>query len=232
MITKEDYIDKTNTMYPTEGYRLASNGINHFILTEIATHYGFIYSGKFRFEPKGLEFGPRTFFSIPCRSKEEKIIKAITDDAIACVFVRHGFLGQEIYGSHDETSGRLVYIDGCSDTLLICPPRLGDPCLSFLHFPPGINQSYHLHPSIRMGMIVGGGGVSNILDRKKQFGLKTDCVLLEKGGIFCLDEREIHRFVSLDQNLDIVAYHPDSDWGPTDSSHPMINRTYITNQDF
>jgi len=27
--------------------------------------------------------------------------------------------------------------------------------------------------------------------------------------------------------MDIIAYHPDSDFGPTDIDHPMLNRTYI-----
>ena len=25
--------------------------------------------------------------------------------------------------------------------------------------------------------------------------------------------------------LDVIAWHPDSDFGPTDQDHPMINRT-------
>ena len=27
--------------------------------------------------------------------------------------------------------------------------------------------------------------------------------------------------------MDVVAFHPDSDWGPTDAAHPMLNRTYV-----
>ena len=27
--------------------------------------------------------------------------------------------------------------------------------------------------------------------------------------------------------MDVIAYHPDSDWGPTDVEHPMVNRTLV-----
>jgi hypothetical protein len=30
--------------------------------------------------------------------------------------------------------------------------------------------------------------------------------------------------------MDVIAFHPDSDWGPTDGIHPMLNRTFIGNQ--
>ena len=35
------------------------------------------------------------------------------------------------------------------DTLLLAPPKLTDPCLNLLHFPPGITQTAHSHPSLR-----------------------------------------------------------------------------------
>ena len=27
--------------------------------------------------------------------------------------------------------------------------------------------------------------------------------------------------------MDVIAYHPDSDFGPQDEDHPMINRTIV-----
>ena len=27
--------------------------------------------------------------------------------------------------------------------------------------------------------------------------------------------------------MDVIAFHPDSDFGPTDIEHPMINRTIV-----
>lgn len=27
--------------------------------------------------------------------------------------------------------------------------------------------------------------------------------------------------------MDVIAYHPDSDFGPQDEDHPMVNRTIV-----
>ena len=55
--------------------------------------------------------------------------------------------------------GRLPYIDGCTDTLLLSPPRRGAPCLNHLHFPPAVKQTRHTHPSGRTGVVIAGEGV-------------------------------------------------------------------------
>ena len=56
-------------------------------------------------------------------------------------------------------TGRLPYIDGCTDTLLLSPPRRGAPCLNHLHFPPAVKQTRHTHPSGRTGVVIAGEGV-------------------------------------------------------------------------
>ena len=63
-----------------------------------------------------------------------------------------GYTGLFHLGGPLEREGRLRYIDGCSDTLLVSPPRRGDPCLNHLHGPPGTRQSPHTHPSARVGV--------------------------------------------------------------------------------
>ena len=51
---------------------------------------------------------------------------------------------------------------------------------------------------------------------------------LKPGGVFMLEEGELHSFATMPgSNMEIIAYHPDSDWGPTDQDHPMLNRTYV-----
>jgi quercetin dioxygenase-like cupin family protein len=50
---------------------------------------------------------------------------------------------------------------------------------------------------------------------------------LAEGDIFILEVGEEHRFRTSDSTMDIIAFHPDSDTGPTDEDHPMINRTII-----
>lgn len=63
-------------------------------------------------------------------------------------------------GGPIEDRGRLRYIDGCTDTLLIPPWRRGEACLNLLHLPPGIEQTMHTHPSDRAGMTVRGAGAT------------------------------------------------------------------------
>ena len=121
--------------------------------------------------------------------------------------------------SHIEDRGRLAYIDGCSDTCIFPPARLGDPCLNTLHFPKRIDQTQHLHPDIRVGVVVSGNGIAY----RKDHWSKTLCA----GSMFILDESDIHSFKTLEEGMTVVAYHPTTDFGPTDQNHPMLNRTYI-----
>lgn len=129
-----------------------------------------------------------------------------------------GFRGQTMVGGPIEELGRLKYIDGCSDTLLVCPPLLGDPCFNHLHFPPGIDQTEHDHPSNRSGGIARGAGVC-----VTPYGE----VPLVPGVIFHIPYNGLHKFRTDGEELDVIAYHPDSDWGPTDIEHPMVNRTMV-----
>jgi hypothetical protein len=36
-----------------------------------------------------------------------------------------------------------------------------------------------------------------------------------------------HSFQTFDEAMDVIAFHPDSDFGPQDEFHPMINRTIV-----
>jgi quercetin dioxygenase-like cupin family protein len=121
-----------------------------------------------------------------------------------------------------EKQGRLSYIDGCTDSLLIYPPRQGDPSLNLLHFPPGIEQSRHLHPSIRIGCVIAGEGISDAWVNGQ-----VESVPLVPGVAFCLEENELHRFRTENSSMTVIAWHPDGDWGPTDHNHTMLNRTYL-----
>jgi len=103
--------------------------------------------------------------------------------------------------------------------LLVYPPRLGDPTLNYLYFPPGIDQSFHTHPSIRVGCVIQGEGKASLRDKE---------IDLVPGVMFALEEKELHRFrTSSGDIMKIIAFHPDGDWGPTDENHTMLNRTYI-----
>lgn len=215
-------IDQVNTMYPT---KMISIQDDYELEPTIGNLYGFVTEGTYLIESDGREWllGAGDFFSIKTDTKNKTTAKKISDEGQMFWILRYGFQGINIIGQ-SEDHGRLSYIDGCTDSLLIMPPRLGDPCLNYLHFPMGIDQTQHLHPSIRMGIVIGGKGEAFQKPDGKRTGWEED---LSKGMMFCLEEGEIHSFRTAENFMDIIAYHPDSDFGPTDTNHPMLNRTYI-----
>lgn len=122
-------------------------------------------------------------------------------------------------------AGRLPYIDGCTDTLLIPPVVKGAPCLNHLHFPSDVIQTQHTHPSGRTGIVVQGTGRCRFLDPITN---ETRTTTLEPGMVFCIPKDSPHAFeTSENATLDVVAFHPDSDFGPTAADHPMVNRTMV-----
>tara|TARA_R100000655_G_scaffold77938_1_gene117293 strand:- start:25464 stop:26150 length:687 start_codon:yes stop_codon:yes gene_type:complete len=213
-----DVIDMLETMYPTimmcKENDFASDCVDH-------TTYGFVTEGGFSIKKDNDTYmvSEGSFFSLAGKYE----CKSLVDGSKLFAIIRKGFRGLDQVGK-TEDRGRLSYIDGCTDTLLVMPPRLGDPCLNYLHFPVGIDQTQHLHPSIRMGIVIDGKGEAFQKPDGKQQGWEKD---LKKGMMFCLEEGEVHSFRTAENFMDIIAYHPDSDFGPTDTNHPMLNRTYI-----
>ena len=118
----------------------------------------------------------------------------------------------------DGIPGNLSYIDGCSNSNLIHPPRNGDPCVNYLYIPPNTNQTFHTHPSIRAGIILGGEGKCDLPDTE---------IPLTCGTSFALDRHEVHRFRTGNSPLWLFVFHPDSESGPVDEANPMKTRTYI-----
>lgn len=139
-------------------------------------------------------------------------------DSRIVVLQKLDFLGLNTAGGPIEDKGRLKYIDKCSDTILVGPPYLGDPCFNHLHFPIGIDQTEHTHPSVRAGAIASGRGWC-----ETPYGRSE----LEPGVIFTIPRDGKHRFITDETFMNVIAYHPDSDWGPTDEIHPMVNRTWV-----
>jgi quercetin dioxygenase-like cupin family protein len=210
----DNFIDMRDTMYPSIGNKLIDS---NFETIPCSTTYGVVLSGKAELEPDIIAKTNQYFSIWSLNSKKIKISGEVV------FFTRIGFKGQNTLGGPIEKSGRLCYIDGCSDSLLVYPPRLGDPSLNVLYFPAGTNQTFHIHPSIRLGVVLEGEGYSNlkINDKEKEIPLK-------KGDLFCIEERETHRFRTTNSSMVVIPYHPDGDWGPTDHNHSMLNRTYLT----
>ena len=201
-------IDALDTMYPCYGFR--NEKTKHFYF-RYSTLYGYTLDKTTIKTDKEHIIEKNHYFSMPIWSYETQV------SGFCFGVFRLGFKGQKVVGEL-ESKGRLSYIDGCSDSLLIYPPRLGDPSMSFLHFPTNTEQTFHNHPSIRIGVVVDGHGIAST--NQMEF-------LLEKDDIFMLREHEIHRFKTGNTEMNIIAFHPDGDWGPTDHNHTMLNRTYI-----
>lgn len=136
----------------------------------------------------------------------------------AIIVERIGEYGMFLVGGPIEVVGRLKYIDGCTDSLLVPPVKYGDSCLNHLHFPVFIDQTSHTHPSMRVGIVTKGRG---------------KCVTphgvyeLRPGMAFIIHEDGEHKFQTFDECMDVIAFHPDSDFGPKDEEHPMLNRTIV-----
>lgn len=150
------------------------------------------------------------------------------------IYPKTGYKAVRTFGGPIEEEGRLKYIDGCTDSLLIPPVKLGDPCFNHLHFPKNIDQTAHTHPSHRIGVVARGEG-----ECITPFGNLP----LTTGMIFVIKEWDgetyapgldgnmypagTHSFKTVDSGMDVIAFHPDSDFGATDIDHPMINRTIV-----
>ena len=117
-----------------------------------------------------------------------------------------------------EQYGRNAYIDGCHSSILLMPPVLGDPCLNALYLIPNIVQTEHTHPSDRYGFLVEGS---------VHAFAETGDYKMTTGDAFYLPEGELHHFETSDERAVIIAYHPDSAWGPTDESHQMLDATIM-----
>ena len=178
----------------------------------IGACYGYVHTGAVKLGEGIVRSG--CFFSTPNGACLELVgeVQVLLLQAI-------GFLGLSVQGGPIEARGRLKYIDNCSDALLIAPPLCGDPCLNHLHFPRGVRQTEHTHPSTRAGIVARGQGVC----------VTPEAVLpLEAGRLFYIPRNGPHFFTTeQDTTMDVVAYHPDSDFGPTHEEHPMVNRTWV-----
>jgi quercetin dioxygenase-like cupin family protein len=220
----KSYIDRSETMYPSVAYQFDSSEVGdmgYFFTKDLSTSYGYVFEGSVTLPNKTVTAG-EYFCLWTTQSTEIKYQGKLS------VFMRIGFRGQDMIGGPVESKGRLTYIDGCSDSILIYPPRQSDPSLNLLHFPPNIKQTWHTHPSLRFGIVIAGCGYAATNRRINLEGEEEENrYLLEKGMMFCIEEQELHRFVTENQTMTVIAFHPDGDWGPTDHNHSMINRTYL-----
>ncbi len=160
---------------------------------EAGTHFGFVHSGRIQLKCDSGQFGigAGMYFSVPGACQ----IHGHGSRGIVCT--RRSYRGFFQIGGPVEEAGRLRYIDGCSDSLLIAPAVCGDPCLNLLHIPPGTAQT------------------------------PGQTFALSMGTIFVIPAETVHSFHTTESELRVIAWHPDSDTGPSHDDHPMVNRTMV-----
>lgn len=178
------------------------------------THYGMVTDGDAILDTPRGSFPLRRgmFFVLPGPGFVEGF------RGRGLIITRLDYEGLFQIGGPIEERGRLRYIDGCSDTLLVCPPVVGDPCLNHLHLPSGTEQTAHTHPTERIGVIVAGYGECRTPD---------ETFPLVPGMGWRIPPGSVHSFFTFERSLDVIAWHPDSDTGPSHDDHPMVNRTYV-----
>lgn len=194
-------------------FQLSAWNNSELTLADDATHFGFVHSGSCELVGGSgiFDLHAGMYFSQPGSG-------TVGGPGTGLVISQLGYRGLFQLGGPVEQLGRLQYIDGCSDTLLISPVVRGEACLNLLVIPPGTAQTAHTHPSFRAGLICGGSGHCQ---------LNNQSVPLEQGDVFVIEPEGLHSFHTVEQSLSVIAFHPDSDFGPHRDDHPMVNRTIV-----
>lgn len=202
--------ETTDAAFPS---RLSAWRDDALDLPDDGTHFGYVHEGTATLEAAGETFKlrPGMYFAAPSSCR-------VAGQSRGVVITRPDYYGVFILGGPIEARGRLRYIDGCTDSLLIPPQMLGDPCLNALYFPAGVSQTEHTHPSARVGLVISGTG---------ECCTPEATYPLFPGLAFIIRAEGRHSFRTTKEEMVVVAYHPDSDYGPTHEAHPMINRTVV-----
>lgn len=215
--------DSCDTEFPSRFVYWHTSQGRQIELAASGTHFGFLRAGRLVVDCDSGRFlvGAGMYFSLPGEaqlsldSSESGCCGMIASRLHSPTSQHRGFFQ---IGGPVEQRGRLTYIDGCSDSLLISPVVLGAPCLNLLYLPPHTKQTSHTHPSCRMGMIVSGSGWCRTPGGSHR---------LVAGTKFLIEPDGQHSFHTEAEALRVIAWHPDSDFGPANQDHPMINRTMI-----
>jgi hypothetical protein len=237
------YNDESNPDFPIRYYNVVDGIGAEDLYKENCSYFGYVYSGNAVLDSQkrpfqGLCNGMYFAISEPFKLHQYELKGSLVIVEVLNtlgVYPNTSFKSMYAVGGPIEEKGRLKYIDGCTDSLLIAPVKKGDPCLNHLHFPPGIDQTQHTHPSHRIGIVAKGYGEcitpfgnmplveGTIFIIKAWDGVSYSTA--ENGMEYPIGQ---HAFKTPYQtSMDVIAFHPDSDFGATDEVHPMINRTIV-----
>jgi len=149
-------------------------------------------------------------------------IKCNQGTAVVIEYMGLRLLESRYYVQDKLGMGNLSYIDGGTNTTAVNPGRLGDPVINYVHFPAGMQQTLHTHPSHRVGIVLKGTGKVELDDRE---------FLLKQGDVFFLQRNVLHNFMCpYNEDVVLFVFAPDSGTGPTDEVNPLKIRTYVGQQ--
>lgn len=189
---------------------------NSLQLPATGTHFGFVYRGhpllSRQRENKSYSLQRGMYFCLP----EAGSVGG--EHSAGIVITRPDCRGMFTLGGPIEATGRFAYIDGGTNSLLIPPVALGDPCLNAIYFPSEVDQTLHTHPSYRIGIVVAGSGIIEAPRTANS---------LEPGNVFLIPANLSHKFCTGKNSLTMVIFHPDSDAGFTHRDNPMLSRTVV-----
>ena len=240
--------DSKHKRYPIRYYNIINGNGAGFESKEDCSYYGYVYGGNLKIRQSHypeISLIDGQYFSVTGKfdinSYESSNLVVIEVLHTKGIYPENKYRAMPTFGGPIEDEGRLKYIDGCTDSLLISPVKKGDPCFNHLHFPNDIVQTQHTHPSHRIGIVADGHGVcvtpfGNLpLVKGMIFVIKEWTKEMEEAGVGYaegLDGNQhacgMHAFnTPHETGMDVIAFHPDSDFGAEDTFHPMINRTIV-----
>ncbi len=205
-------LDLSGDAYPTQLWGFRGQPLELDDRHAGITYFGYVSEGPIELVTESGRFllGSGMYFAVP------GALSISGPEARGVVISRLDYRSLFLIGGPIEREGRLRYIDGCTDSLLIPPVLRGDACLNLLHIPAHTKQSQHTHPSERLGLILSGSGLCVTPE---------ESIELSPQQVFRIRTGGQHSFHTADQDLRVLAYHPESDFGPTHEDHPMINKT-------
>jgi quercetin dioxygenase-like cupin family protein len=184
------------------------------------THYVLLRNSDFigdnvKFENVNAAFSVNHHYTVRCGKQ---------GSAVIIQYPGLRLLENRYYVQNELDMGNLSYMDGGTNTTAVNPGRLGDPVVNYVHFPAGMYQTLHTHPSHRVGLVLKGNGRVE-LDNKQFFNIK-------EGEAFFMRRNELHNFITDDEPVILFVFAPDSGTGPTDEVNPLKIRTYVGQQRF
>ena len=200
---------KLTKLEQTQSHAFDATKGTYYIMLQNASYY----ADNVKFESVNAAFAVNGHFTIKCGK-----------DSSAMIIEYPGLklLESRYYTQDVLDQGNLSYMDGGTNTTAINPGRLGDPVINYVHFPRGMYQTLHTHPSHRIGMVLKGHGSVELDDSEFP---------LVQGDVFFMRRNVLHNFTCpYDEDVILFVFAPDSGTGPTDEVNPLKIRTYVGQQ--